>query len=214
MLKICTLAQRLTHCYCSIITNLVPAKTEWKRQHITQQIKLFDYWGTYCKCLHHMTHITNVNVCNSQSTVQHAQHWRWKNYAQLPDDNIMSCVFCRSFAAKKKNWDEQQQTAKYAFGTIVTKSSYWWGKSSGPIWFVCSMVISTHAIGLHCYCYALLHMNIIKSTLHSHSTLLHFMHLQEAMHCEHCLEGSQLYMINHALPIMSLEFMPLEQQWL
>ena len=85
------------------------------------------------------------------------------------------------------------------------------GKSSGPTWFVCSMVISTHAIGLYCYCYALLHMNIIKSTLHSHSTLLHFMHLQEAMHCEHCLEGSQLYMINHAL---LLEFMPLEQQWL
>ena len=65
-------------------------------------------------------------------------------------------------------------------------------KSSGPTWFVCSIVISTHAIGLHCYCYALLHMNIIISTFHSHSTLLHFMHLQEAMHCEHCLEGSQL----------------------
>ena len=126
MLKIRTLAQRLTHCYCSINTNLVRPKTEWKRQHITQRIKLFDYWGTYCKCLHHMTHIMNVNVCNSQSTVQHAQHWRWKNYAQLPDDNIMSCVFCRSFAAKKKNWGEQQQTAKHAIGTIVTKNSYWW----------------------------------------------------------------------------------------
>ena len=46
----------------------------------------------------------------------------------------------------------------------------WLQWSSGPTWFVCSMVISTHALGLHCYCYALLHMNI---STYVHTTYVH-----------------------------------------
>ena len=126
MLKICTLAQRLTHCYCSIITNLIVAKTEWKRQHITQQIKLFDYWGTYCKCSHHMTHIINVNVCNSQSTVQHAQHWRWR----IMQNSLMttSChVYFVGHLLKKKKLGWVAANCKVCnLMVLLSQRTYWW----------------------------------------------------------------------------------------
>ena len=57
------------------------------------------------------------------------------NMLNIGDERIMhnslmttSChvYFVHHLLQKKKNWDEQQQTAKYAIGTIVTKNSYWW----------------------------------------------------------------------------------------
>ena len=109
--------QCLTNCYSPIISNVVPNKTEWKRQHITQQNN---------KTVWLLRHILQVfashdthseSTCNSQSTVKVFSELLWQNYAQLHDDNKHVMYNYLYVTCRKK---------LFTWAAADWKHAFWW----------------------------------------------------------------------------------------